>query len=54
MIDASTVAQVVKEVTEEEKQRQLAVAARPPLENVLNMHDFEVRRRYTSETYFDA
>ncbi|THG97543.1 hypothetical protein EW026_g4476 [Hermanssonia centrifuga] len=42
VIDASTVAQVVKEVTEEEKQRQLAVAARPPLENVLNMHDFEV------------
>ena len=41
-IDASTVAKVVKEVTAEEKARQAAWAARPPLENVLNMHDFEV------------
>ncbi|KAF7792747.1 hypothetical protein EIP86_003845 [Pleurotus ostreatoroseus] len=42
VIDASTIAKVVKEVTEEEKKRQLAVAARPPLENVLNLHDFEI------------
>lgn len=41
-IDASTVAKVVKEVTEEEKQRQAALAARPPVENILNLHDFEV------------
>ncbi|KAI0821419.1 glyoxylate dehydrogenase [Irpex lacteus] len=42
VIDASTIAKVVKEVTEEEKQRQLALAARPPVENILNLHDFEV------------
>ncbi|GJE91365.1 glyoxylate dehydrogenase [Phanerochaete sordida] len=41
-IDASTVAKAVKEVTAEETARQAALAARPPLENVLNMHDFEV------------
>jgi L-lactate dehydrogenase (cytochrome) len=29
-------------VTEEEKERQLAIAARPPVENILNLHDFEV------------
>ena len=43
VIDASTVLKVVKEVTAEEKQRQLALAARPPVENILNLHDFEVR-----------
>ena len=42
VIDASTVAKVIKEVTEEEKARQAAWEARPPLENILNMHDFEV------------
>lgn len=42
VIDASTVAEVVKEATEEEKARQAALAARPPLENIINMHDFEV------------
>ena len=41
-IDASTVAAVVKEVTEEEKRRQAALAARPPVENVLNLHEFEI------------
>ena len=40
-IDASTVTKVVKEVTEEEKRRLALMDARPPLENVLNMHDFE-------------
>ena len=30
------------ELSEEEKARQAALAARPPLENMLNMHDFEV------------
>ncbi|KAI0795096.1 glyoxylate dehydrogenase [Abortiporus biennis] len=41
-IDASTVAKVVKEVTEEEKHRQAMMDARPPLENIINMHDFEI------------
>ena len=40
-IDASTVAKVVKEVTEEEKRRQALVEARPPLDNIINLHDFE-------------
>ncbi|EMD33158.1 hypothetical protein CERSUDRAFT_160722 [Gelatoporia subvermispora B] len=42
VIDASTVAKVVKEVTEEEKRRLALMDARPPLDNVINMHDFEV------------
>lgn len=42
VIDASTVLKVVKEVTAEEKKRQVALAARPPVENILNLHDFEV------------
>lgn len=29
-------------MTQEEKNRQLALDARPPLENILNLHDFEV------------
>ncbi|KAI8970806.1 glyoxylate dehydrogenase [Trametes punicea] len=41
IIDASTVVKVTKKVTEEEKRRQALLAARPPLDNVLNMHDFE-------------
>ncbi|KAF7312632.1 Glyoxylate dehydrogenase [Mycena indigotica] len=40
-IDASTVAKVVKEVTAEEKTRLALMDARPPLENIINMHDFE-------------
>ena len=32
----------MKEVTEEEKQRQAAYAARPPVENILNLHEFEI------------
>lgn len=42
VIDESTVTKAVKEVTAEEMARQAALAARPPLENILNMHDFEV------------
>ncbi|KAI0090708.1 glyoxylate dehydrogenase [Irpex rosettiformis] len=44
-IDAGTIVKAVKEVTEEEKQRQVALAARPPVENILNLHDFEVIAR---------
>lgn len=40
-IDASTVAKVIKEVTEEEKRRQVLLDARPPLDTVINLHDFE-------------
>ncbi|KAI0741103.1 glyoxylate dehydrogenase [Earliella scabrosa] len=41
VIDASTVAKVIKEVTAEEKRRQALMEARPPLDNVINLHDFE-------------
>ena len=44
VIDASTVVQAVKEVSAGEKRRQELLAARPPIDNVLNLHDFEVRR----------
>ncbi|KAL7277781.1 hypothetical protein ACG7TL_008724 [Trametes sanguinea] len=40
-IDESTLVKAVKEVTEDEKRRQALIAARPPLDNILNMHDFE-------------
>ena len=33
---------MVKEVTEEQKKREVALAARPPVENVLNLHEFEI------------
>ncbi|KAI0669650.1 glyoxylate dehydrogenase [Trametes maxima] len=41
LVDQSTLVKEVKEVTAEEKRRQALLAARPPLDNVLNMHDFE-------------
>lgn len=41
-IDITTVAKVVKEVTDEEKHRQALLDARPPLDNVINLHDFEI------------
>ena len=44
VVDASTVAKVVKEVTAEEKERQKFVEARPSLDTIINLHDFEVRR----------
>ncbi|KAI3605017.1 mitochondrial cytochrome [Moniliophthora roreri] len=40
-IDPSTVKKVVKEVSETEKKRQALLAARPPLDEILNLHDFE-------------
>ncbi|KAH9912516.1 glyoxylate dehydrogenase [Fomitopsis serialis] len=49
-IDASTVAKVVKEITDEEKQRQKYVEARPPLDTIINLHDFEtVARKVVSD-----
>ncbi|KAF9529720.1 glyoxylate dehydrogenase [Crepidotus variabilis] len=40
-IDPNTVVAVVKEVTEEEKQRQAVLASRPPIDEIINLHDFE-------------
>jgi L-lactate dehydrogenase (cytochrome) len=34
---------VVKEETEEEKQRKIRVANKPPLDECLSLYDFEVR-----------
>ncbi len=45
LIDQSTVVKVVKEVTEEDRKRQALFDARPPLDTVLNMHDFETVAR---------
>lgn len=41
-VDQSTVAKVKVEITDEEKARLKRVEARPPLSEVLNLHDFEV------------
>lgn len=38
-----TVQKVVKVVTQEEKDRQARFDARPPLDECLSLHDFEVR-----------
>ena len=40
-IDASTVEKVVKEVTPEEKRRLALMDARPPIDTIFNLHDFE-------------
>jgi L-lactate dehydrogenase (cytochrome) len=40
---AGTVEKVVTEITNQEKERMKRVEARPPLSEVLNLHDFEVR-----------
>ncbi|KAA1470386.1 glyoxylate dehydrogenase [Dentipellis sp. KUC8613] len=45
VVDPETVVKVVKEVTEEERRRQALVEARPPLAEVLNLHDFEAVAR---------
>lgn len=41
-VSADTLAKVVKELTVEEKQRNERKALRPPLSEILNLHDFEV------------
>ncbi|KAI0919045.1 hypothetical protein AcW1_003476 [Taiwanofungus camphoratus] len=41
VVDTNTIVKATKEVTEEEKQRQILMDARPPLDNILNLHDFE-------------
>lgn len=45
LIDQSTLVKAVKEVTEEDRRRQALLDARPPLDTVLNMHDFETVAR---------
>ncbi|KAG5220258.1 Cytochrome b2, mitochondrial precursor [Salix suchowensis] len=40
-VDPDTVVKVVKEVTEEDKRRQALLDARPPLDEIINLHDFE-------------
>lgn len=41
-IDPNAVVKIVKEVTEEDRRRQALMDARPPLDEILNLHDFEV------------
>lgn len=41
-MDPETVEKVEVKVTDEEKARQQRMAARPPLDEILNLHDFEV------------
>ncbi|KAE9411536.1 glyoxylate dehydrogenase [Gymnopus androsaceus JB14] len=40
-VDPSTVTKVVKVLSEAEKQRQVLLENRPPLDEILNLHDFE-------------
>ncbi|KAF8891829.1 glyoxylate dehydrogenase [Infundibulicybe gibba] len=44
-VDPNTIAKVIKEVTEADKQRLALMAARPPLDEILNLHDFEAVAR---------
>lgn len=44
-IDPNTVVKVVKQITEEDKRRQALMDSRPPLDEILNLHDFEVNLR---------
>lgn len=41
-VDQSTVEKVTVEMTDEEKARLKKMEARPPLSEILNLHDFEV------------
>jgi L-lactate dehydrogenase (cytochrome) len=41
-VDPNTVVKAVKEVTAEEKTRQQLMLARPSLDEIVNLHDFEV------------
>ncbi|KAJ3817475.1 FMN-dependent dehydrogenase-domain-containing protein [Lentinula raphanica] len=46
-VDPSTVTKVVKVVSEAERQRQVLIANRPPLDEILNLHDFEAVAKVT-------
>jgi len=41
-VDPATVVAVVKGVSEKEKRRQALLATCPPLDEIVNLHDFEV------------
>lgn len=41
-LDTSTVVKAPKQVSEAEKMRQTLMDSRPPLDEILNLHDFEV------------
>lgn len=47
-VNPDTVAKVDVVVTDEEKARQERMQQRPPLTEILNLHDFEVQRCLTS------
>jgi hypothetical protein len=42
VVDPNTVVKVVRKVTAEEKMRQEMMSARPSLDEIFNLHDFEV------------
>jgi len=42
-VEEGTVEKVEVKVTEQERERLQRVEARPPLSEILNLHDFEVR-----------
>jgi L-lactate dehydrogenase (cytochrome) len=48
-VDLSTVAKVEVRITDEEKARLKNVEARPPLSEILNLHDFEVNIAYLKD-----
>ena len=52
LVEEGTAVKVEVKVTEKEKERLQLVEARPPLSEILNLHDFEVRRHLRSSTRF--
>ena len=44
-VDLATVEKVIVQITDEEKARQQRMDARPSLDAILNLHDFEVSDR---------
>ena len=49
-VDPETVQKVEIEITDVEKQRLERFANRPPLSEILNLHDFEVCRVHTTQS----
>lgn len=47
-VDLTTVEKVDVRITDEEKARQERMNARPPLDSILNLHDFEVGLQTTA------
>ena len=44
-VDPATIVKVVKKMTDEDRRREAAMAARPGLDEILNLHDFEAVAR---------